>query len=42
VPSYSKEMESQDEDESMDGHGRRCCGSLGRRCYVDRTIGLRW
>jgi hypothetical protein len=28
------------EDESIDGHGRCCSGSLGRWCYVDRTIGL--
>ena len=31
---------SQREDESIDGHGRCCSGSLGRWCYVDRTIGL--
>jgi hypothetical protein len=42
VPSSSKEMESQREDESIDGHGQWCSGSLGRWCYVDRTIGLGW
>jgi hypothetical protein len=42
VPSSSREMESQHEDESIDGHGRWCSGSLGRWCYVDRTIGLGW
>jgi hypothetical protein len=31
---------TQHENESIDGHGRRCCGGLGSRCYVDRTIGL--
>jgi len=42
VPSSSSEKESQHEDESIDGHARRCGGSLGRWCYVDRTIGLGW
>jgi len=42
VPSSSREKESQHEDESIYGHGRRCSGSLGRWCYVDRTIGLGW
>ena len=40
VPSPSRDKESQHEAESIDGHGRRCSGSLGRWCYVDRTIGL--
>jgi hypothetical protein len=40
VPSSSREKESQHEDESIDGHGRCCSGSLGRGCYVDRTIGF--
>ncbi|MGB9305279.1 MAG: hypothetical protein WCB92_16815, partial [Mycobacterium sp.] len=35
-PDVSREKESQHEDESI----RRCNGSLGRWCYVDRTIGL--
>jgi hypothetical protein len=39
VASSSRE-EPQHEDESLDGHGRRCSGSLGRWRYVDRTIGL--
>jgi hypothetical protein len=34
------EKGSRHEDESIDGHGRRCSGSLGRWCHVDRTIGL--
>jgi len=42
VPASSREKESQREDESIDGHGRWCSGSLGRWCYVDRTIGLGW
>jgi hypothetical protein len=42
VPWSSREKESQHEDESIDGHGRWCSGSLGRWCYVDRTIGLGW
>lgn len=42
VPSSSREKESQHEDESIDGHGRWCSGSLDRWCYVDRTIGLGW
>jgi hypothetical protein len=40
VPPSSREKESQHDDERIDGHGRRCGGSLGRWCYVDRTIGL--
>jgi len=36
-----KGIQHEDEsDESIDGHGRRGNGSLGRWCYVDRTIGL--
>jgi hypothetical protein len=42
MPASSSEKESQHEDESIDGHGRWCSGSLGRWCYVDRTIGLGW
>jgi hypothetical protein len=42
VPWSSREKESQHEDESIDGHGRWCSGSLGRWCYVDRTIGVGW
>jgi hypothetical protein len=42
VPASSREKESQREDESIDGHGRWCSGSLDRWCYVDRTIGLGW
>jgi hypothetical protein len=40
VPASSREKESQHEDESIDGHGQWRSGSLGRWCYVDRTIGL--
>jgi hypothetical protein len=40
VPWSSREKESQHEAESIDGHGRRFSGSLGRWCYVDRTFGL--
>jgi hypothetical protein len=40
VPRFSKEKESQHEDENIEGHGRWRSGSLGRWRYVDRTIGL--
>lgn len=40
VPWSSREKESQHEDENIDGNGRWRSGSLGRWCYVDRTIGL--
>jgi hypothetical protein len=40
VTSSSREKDSQHEDESFEGHGRRRSGGLGRWCDVDRTIGL--